>query len=185
MIYRQPHTRVAASTWIYGNVAAGTTIAVEHWDDALPLNVHGRSSSDYTLKELKLYDEEGESKRQGLIAILDAADLIAISSNRLYGSIPRAPWRYPLARRYYELLFSGQLGFKLERVFASYPRIGSFELNDDHAEEAFSVYDHPKVLIFKKTSSYSHDRVTALLGAVSLANIIRVPPGPASSLYRQ
>ena len=123
--YRQPHTRVAASTWIYGNVAPGTTIAVEHWDDALPLNVHGRSSSDYTLKELKLYDEEGESKRQGLIAVLDAADLIAISSNRLYGSIPRTPWRYPVARRYYELLFSGELGFQLERVFTSYPRIGS------------------------------------------------------------
>lgn len=185
VIYRHTHTRVAASAWIYGNVAAGTTIAVEHWDDALPLNVHGRSSSDYTLKELKLYDEEGESKRQGLIAVLDAADLIAISSNRLYGSIPRAPWRYPLARRYYELLFSGQLGFQLERVFASYPRIGSFELNDDHAEEAFSVYDHPKVLIFRKTPSYSHDRVTALFAAVSFENIIRVPPGPASSLYRR
>ena len=120
-----------------------------------------------------------------MIAVLDAADLIAISSNRLYGSIPRAPWRYPLARRYYELLFSGQLGFELERVFASYPRIGSFELNDDHAEEAFSVYDHPKVLIFRKTPSYSHDRVTALLGAVSFGKhhprsagtrVVAVPP---------
>ena len=184
-IYRQTHTRVAASTWIHGYVAAGTTIAVEHWDDALPLNIQGRSSSDYTLKELKLYDEEGENKRRELLAVLDSAELIVISSNRLYGSIPRAPWRYPLARRYYELLFSGQLGFQLERVFASYPRIGPVELNDDHAEEAFSVYDHPKVLIFRKTATYSHDRVTALLAAVSFGNIIRVPPREASSLYRR
>jgi YYY domain-containing protein len=185
VIYRQPHTRVAASTWIYGNVAAGTTIAVEHWDDALPLSVNGRSASDYTLKELKLYDEEGENKRRELIAVLDTADLVVISSNRLYGSIPRAPWRYPLARRYYELLFSGQLGFQLERVFASYPRIGSFELKDDDAEEAFSVYDHPKVLIFRKTAVYSHDRVTALLAPVSFGNITRVSPRDGSSLYRR
>ena len=184
-IYQQPHTRVTASAWIYDNVAPGSTIAVEHWDDALPLSIDTRSSSIYKLADLKLYDEENESKRRQLIATLDAASVIVLSSNRLYGSIPRTPWRYPLARRYYELLFRNQLGFQLERVFTSYPRLASLEVADDDAEEAFTVYDHPKVLVFRKTSEYSLDRVTALLNDVSFANIVRVPPREASALYRR
>ena len=139
----------------------------------------------YQHVELKLYDEENESKRRELIAALDGADVIVLSSNRLYRSIPRVPWKYPLGRRYYELLFAGELGFRLERVITSYPRIGPFEIPDAEAEEAFTVYDHPKVLIFRKTQTYAHDRVASLLGAVSLANIVRVPPNEYSALYRR
>jgi len=184
-VYQRPHTRVTASAWIYDNVPRASTIAVEHWDDGLPLGIDSRSSSMYRLVELKLYDDENDNKRRQLIAALEAANFIAISSNRLYGSIPRTPWKYPLARRYYELLFSGQLGFELETAFTSYPRLGPLELVDDDAEEAFTVYDHPKVLIFRKTESYSHDRVTTLLEAVPLNNIVRVSPRDASALYRR
>jgi hypothetical protein len=88
-------------------------------------------------------------------------------------------------RRYYELLFAGELGFRLERVFTSYPRIGPFEIPDDAAEEALTVYDHPKVLVFRKTPGYAHARAASLLGAVSLANIVRVPPNEYSALYRR
>jgi hypothetical protein len=184
-IYQQPHTRVAASRWMYEQLPPGTTIAVEHWDDGLPLSVDARTPSIYTHVDLKLYDEENETKRRQLIAALDAADVIVLSSNRLYGSIPRAPWRYPLARRYYELLFSGGLGFQLERIFTSYPRLGPVAVPDDDAEEAFTVYDHPKVVVFRKSASYSHERVTALLGDVSFENVVRVPPRAASALYRR
>jgi YYY domain-containing protein len=183
-IYRRPHSRVEASTWIYQNVAGNTTIATEHWDDALPLPL-GRETPDlYQHVELKLYDEENENKRRELIAALDAAETIVLSSNRLYRSIPRVPWKYPLGRRYYELLFAGELGFRLERVFTSYPRIGPLEIVDDDAEEALTVYDHPKVLIFRKTPAYTHDRAASLLGSVSLANLVRVPPNEYSALYR-
>jgi YYY domain-containing protein len=184
-IYQRPHTRVAASEWIYDNVPPSSAIAVEHWDDGLPLGLATRSPASYRLMELKLYDDENDNKRRQLIDTLDAASVIAISSNRLYASIPRAPWKYPLARRYYELLFSGQLGFELEQVFTSYPRIGSIEVVDDDAEEAFTVYDHPKVLVFRKTGTYSRARVATLLNAVPLDHIIRVPPREASALYRR
>jgi YYY domain-containing protein len=184
-IYRHPHTRVFASAWIYDALPPGATIATEHWDDALPLAMPGRTPDRYEHVELALYEEETEAKRAALIAALDKADAIVLSSNRLYRSIPRAPWRYPMARRYYELLFAGQLGFRLERVFASYPRIAWFEIADDDAEEAFTVYDHPKVLVFRKTAGYSHERVVADLGAVSLAQLRPTTPREASALYRQ
>lgn len=184
-IYHRPHTRVAASAWIYDQLPPGRTIAVEHWDDALPLPLDGHATSVYKFVELKLYDEENESKRQQLAAALDAADVIVLSSNRLYGSIPRAPWRYPLGRRYYELLFANQLGFEVERVFTSYPRLGPWEVRDDDAEEAFTVYDHPKVVIFRKTAAYSRERVATLFNDVSFADIVRVPPREASALHRR
>lgn len=184
-IYRHPHTRVVASAWLYDTLPPGTTIATEHWDDALPLRLTGRTADRYAHVELALYEEENQAKREALITALDKADAIVLSSNRLYRSIPRAPWRYPLARRYYELLFAGQLGFRLDRVFASYPRLGPLEINDDGAEEAFTVYDHPKVLVFRKTAAYSHDLAATQLGAVSLAQLTPATPRAASALFRQ
>ena len=89
-----------------------------------------------------------------------------------------------MTRRYYELLFSGALGFRLERSFTSYPRLGPLEIPDDGAEEAFTVYDHPHVLLFKKTEAFSREGVEKLLGAAPLGTI-HVTPRKASELYRQ
>jgi YYY domain-containing protein len=184
-IYWRPHPRVEASRWLYQAVPAGSTLVTEHWDDALPLGVDGRDAAVFTRAELPLYDQETEQKRARLVELLDRADVLVISSNRLYASIPRAPWRYPLARRYYELLFAGSLGFRLERVFTSYPALGPLEIPDDDAEEAFTVYDHPKVLVFRKTAEYSHDHVQMLLSAVSLPAFAPPAPRDASALYRR
>jgi hypothetical protein len=183
-IYRRPMTRVEASRWIYQNVPAGAGIATEHWDDALPLDLADVAPVRYRSIQLQLYDDDTESKRRELVDQLVSADYIAISSNRLYRSIPRTPWRYPLTRRYYELLFSGALGFRLERSFTSYPRLGPLEIPDDGAEEAFTVYDHPHVLIFKKTEAFSRESVEKLLAAAPLGTI-HVTPRKASELYRR
>ncbi|MGH7805744.1 MAG: DUF2298 domain-containing protein, partial [Candidatus Binatia bacterium] len=115
---------------------------------------------------------------------LAEVDWVILSSNRLWGTIPRLPWQYPLTRRYYEVLFSGRLGFRLERAVTSYPRLGPIEIPDDGAEEAFTVYDHPKVLIFKKTEEFSKENAKRLLEAVPLDGIVRVTPREASALYR-
>jgi hypothetical protein len=37
------------------------------------------------------------------------------------------------------------------------------EFNDDRAEEQFTVYDHPKALIYRKTDDYNRERVRAML----------------------
>ena len=51
-------------------------------------------------------------------------------------------------------MFKGNLGFELVKVFQSDPSIGNFRINTQFAEEAFTVYDHPKVMIFKKTGRF-------------------------------
>ena len=180
-IYLRPHSRVAASQWIFDNVPAGSRLGNEHWDDPLPLRLPGRdvglyhslqSSSDGMMQ---LYGEDTPEKLEQLLNWLDEADYIILSSNRLYGSIPRLPMRFPMTTRYYQLLFAGELGFEQVQRITSYPGLLGIQLVDDGAEEAFTVYDHPQVTIFRKGERYSRTRARALLGDVDWDSILRVP----------
>ena len=164
-IYHHSHTRISASTYIYEMIPVGSTLAVEIWDDRLPLALPDqlKQPSDYRYEDVALYDEDTPVKWQQIIKQLDRADYIILASNRLYDSIPRQPWRYPVSIRYYTHLFNGSLGF--ERVYdgTSFPSIGGLTIPDLDAEEAFSVYDHPRVQIFKKTADWDSLRAYQLL----------------------
>ena len=165
-IYREPITRVQATRWMYENIPPGSTIANEHFDDPLPFNMDDRvafGAGMYQGVDLTLYDEDTPEKLDKLLDTLDQADYISMSSGRLHTSIPRLPMRYPVTTRYYELLFAGKLGFEKAAEFHSYPRLFGVEFNDDRAEEQFTVYDHPKVLIYRKTPEYDRDKVQAVL----------------------
>jgi len=165
-IYSRPHSRIQASEWIYRNLPVGSTLALEHWDDDLPLSqmVDGqyRNIGEYLTLKMNLYEPDGEEKFQHIVGNLSQSDYIILSSNRLYGSIPRLPWRYPITTRYYELLFEERLGFELAGTFTSYPSLLGFSINDDYADESFTVYDHPKVLIFGKTRQLGQEEFREL-----------------------
>ena len=155
-IYTRPITRVTASEWIYQHLAAGSTLANEHWDDPLPLYLPGENPGQYKIEMLSLYDPETPGKWEKINSQLERTDYIILSSNRLYGSIPQHPDYYPKTSLYYQSLFDGSLGFEKVAEFTSYPCFPPikpylFCLPDDWAEEAFTVYDHPKVIIFKKS----------------------------------
>ncbi len=64
---------------------------------------------------------------------------------------------YPVLKSYYEDLFSGKSGFTQVAVFTSYPRIQLFEETifespDEPAEETSTVFDHPVMRIYKKST---------------------------------
>ena len=167
-IYTRPHTWIQASRWIYENVPDGSVIAVEHWDDELPkpLREPGMNSGAHGYQHitLPLYEEDTPAKYEIIKTALQQADYIILASNRLYGSIPRLPKRYPMTIAYYDLLFRGELGFELVKTFTSYPRLGPLVWVDDHADESFTVYDHPKPLIFKKVRTLSDEEIWEKLG---------------------
>jgi YYY domain-containing protein len=179
-IYNKPNTRIVASEWIYANIPPGTAIGVEHWDDSLPLRLPGFEPR-YEQISMNLYDDESSDKVRKLTANLDKTEYLILASNRLYGSIPRLPKRYPVAIEYYRTLFDGRLGFDLVARFDSHPNLFGVTLNSSGAQEDFTVYDHPTVLIFKKSDRFSLDRVQQLLGSVSLENIERTKPVEASA----
>ena len=195
-IYLRPHTRISASRWVYDHVPMGSVVANEHWDWGLPLRIDGRGgvTDGYIGITMALYDEDTPQKRDQLLAWLDQSDYLFLASNRLYGSIPRLPDRYPLTTAYYRALFAGELGFELAAEFTSYPILGPLVFPDQErpfrlmepqvatqrdrlpvplppAEESFSVYDHPDCLIFRKTAAYSPALATSVLGAVDLNQV--------------
>ncbi len=179
---------------------AGMGIATEgEWDDNLPTRLDGYDGyggiypNDLTFN---MYWDDNPAKLERMLRILDAADYVVISSNRQWGTLPRIPERFPLTTLYYRQLmgcpadqdvvdcyrqaepgkYRGGLGFELERVFVSPPCLGPLCLNDQFAEEAFTVYDHPQVLVFHKTDQYRPEHVREVLGTVDFDQIIKKPP---------
>jgi len=176
-IYASPHTWIAASEWLYERAPAGSTLAVEDWDVALPLplEVAGRPRriEEYDVRRLTLYAEpDDRAKWQRLAEDLAASEYLVIASRRAYGSLPRAPERYPLTARYYGLLFSGRLGFELLAEFERgpgwlNPRLAPLPGAAPplvYPDESFVVYDHPRALILGNVEHLSAGELLQHLG---------------------
>lgn len=173
-VYSQPNTRIQASRWIYQNVSVGRALTYEQWDDALPYPVGQHTPSGYVqvtytdangqlTTGMDLYDPDTLRKAQQLSQMLNTADVIAMPTDRLDKSIPRSPQRYPLALRYYQLLYSGQLGFRLAAQFEVHPNLLGITLDDSNADESYSVFDHPHARIFVRDHHYSAQELDQML----------------------
>ena len=182
-----------------------STIAVEAWDESIPLRVDGRDGySIYHGVEIQRQWEDTPEKVQHFVDMLTKSDYVTLASNRSYGSMGQQPLRYPMTLEYFRALFNGELGYKLVGVFESYPTLGPFTFPDEEttqklglwpdptrcpqaqvaqcqglidvpmppAEETFSVYDHPRVLIFEKTPQFRADEVRAKLNSVDLRDAL-------------
>jgi YYY domain-containing protein len=154
-IYIRPHVWITAARWFYREVPAGSTILTPHWEEGFPVSVDGFAATRYHALELPLYEPDTASKELLLATRLAQGDVLVFPSKRLYGSISNAPQRYPTTSRFLELLFAGDLGYRLDRVFASRPSLFGFEIDDDSSDESFSVYDHPKTLVFRREAVLS------------------------------
>ena len=178
-VYRQPHTAVRASHWINDNVPKGSVILTEHWEEGLP-NLNG-----YVVREMPLYDEDTPEKLRRTAQRLAVADYLVFYSNRLYGTITRLPRRYPISGEYYRQLFSDRLGYELVAFEATYPELLGVGFVEDtfrrpgvpepeglrgfrpsrlslglgFADESFSVYDHPKVMVLQNVGRYDADSI--------------------------
>ena len=195
-MYRTPHPWLVGSTWIYVNAPANSLILSERWDDSLPTSLHlngtYRRSSEYQNEELTWLSKTGardnEAKLSQNIELLAKADYLTLTSNRIYGVVPRLPEQYPISHQYHAHLFSGALGYEPVFVFARSPNLWGWQLRPDtfgkpnlqppalvaaflaspgsislgKADESFTVYDQPLTIIFENKAHLSQDEMLEL-----------------------
>ena len=176
----------------------GSAISNEtDYDYVLPFSIDGYNPfggiyrGDLTLQ---VYWDDNVEKLERFVTFLDQTEYILIPTNHQYAQITRLPERYPLTTLYYRELigcpngqniiqcyygakpgdFQGRLGFDLVAVFETFPKLGPIVINDQAAEEAFTFYDHPKVLIFKKNKNFDIEEVRSILGSVDLSKVVRL-----------
>jgi YYY domain-containing protein len=169
------------------------------YDYGLPFRVDGYDAFGGLYRgdlNLQVYWDDNEEKLNRYVDILSKTDYIFIPTNHQYGQITRLPERYPLTTLYYRELMGcpvgmeiipcyyeaqpgdheGRLGFELVKVFETYPTLGPIVINDQTAEEAFTFYDHPKVLIFKKSDDFDITKVQSTLSTVDVAKAVHLTP---------
>ncbi|MBT3943058.1 MAG: hypothetical protein HOF43_10125 [Chloroflexi bacterium] len=182
-IYAKSHPAQNASEWIAANVEPGSTILKEHWDEGIP------ELYQYKVRELPLYNHDSLVKLNEVSNSLSDADYLVIFSNRLYGTIPRLPERYPFTTVYFEKLFGGELGYELaytdnrETSFlgigydadrlsrVDLPRPDGFDapsglnVSLGWADESFTVYDHTRPMVFRNSGRFSAEDIQGVIEA--------------------
>ena len=135
--------------------------------------------------QIMSFPVDNQVKYEDILRTLDIGDYLTIASNRFYDSEPRNPMRWPLTTLYYDKLFAGELGYELIAVFDETFEFGPWRVSDQYlpiydspswlneleADEAFHVYDHPAVFIFRKSPTYSRAIVEATLAKASLKQV--------------
>lgn len=138
-VYFLTDTRVSASLWMKQNIKSGAVVLSEGFNPyVLPLE----GSYVFKIINFDFYNlDSSKLLQQELVQYLRQADYIIVPSRRVFAN--HKAEKYPKVSRYYADLFSENLGFKQVAKF-------DLGLNDEMAEETFSVFDHPIIRIFKK-----------------------------------
>lgn len=153
-IYTRDHSRVQASQWIYDHLPNNAYILSESWDDPLPLQILNTHGKAFRGDQLPVFDPDTADKWKKMTSLLAKGDYLVLSSNRGWASMPTVPERYPLMTQFYSNLFAGKLRYRKIAQFTSYPSLRylgiPIDFPDQWSEEAFTVYDHPEVMIFQR-----------------------------------
>lgn len=176
-IYKQSHTWIESSRWIYANVPQMTVdengvqrqtrVLNEMWGDDLPVYADGKHAGIYNNLKWNLQEPDSPRKLDELSLMLENTDYVMMADKRAYGTYMRIPKRYPLNYFYYSTMLSKPetLGFKLVLDHAVYPQLFGIKIKDDKADESFQLYDHPHVYVFKKIRQISRAEYREIIAA--------------------
>jgi hypothetical protein len=161
-IFTKPDVRILASEWIYEHIPDNSYILSETGNVVdIPVakisnDTLQSMNKQYSVISFDFYHlDENPRLFDELINHLEKADYIIIPSRRIFINHRLSPERYPLVNVYYTALFSGELGFELEK------EIGN--TYDEQAEETWSVFDHPVVRIYRKIETKNAEEYDKIL----------------------
>jgi YYY domain-containing protein len=178
-VYGKAHTRIEATEWITEHIESGSVLSSQAWDDELPLALPGVDLASYQHEQLVMVGTDTETKINDAARQLGNIDYIVETSPRLWGVVNRIPARFPSTINFFDALDTGELGFERVATFANPPTLGWFSLDDSSAEEAFSVYDHPEVRIWKKIRSVEYLDLVDVLDPIAASNALTVTASDA------
>lgn len=172
LTYREPDTRIQAAQWLSQQNRSQTQskpfILSEVYDlGVTPFNTYFDPS---TISLFDFYNLDPDPRLQSnpkqtaldrksnleeLSQLLEKSNYIVLPSPRIWRTRLRLPNEFPSGSSFYQKLFDGDLGFVKIADFQNrtcdkiFP-IRCLWLNDDNAEETYTVFDKPEVLIFQK-----------------------------------
>lgn len=190
-MYLQPHPWLAASRWIYATYQSPIRLTTESGDETLPIpmEIDGTLMIREQLYLHRTLDvahrpEDTEKLRQ-FSTILSETDLLVLASARHYGMVLRLADRFPISAAYYRALFTGDLGFEVQSTFSRHPSAFGVAWQDDPfagsgieipaqlltlpklplgaADESFTLYDHPTVIVFTNANHLPVERIRAAI----------------------
>ena len=191
-MYDKPHPWIVASNWIHANGDKGVTVLTEKWDHPLPLDQVRKENrlifrEKYDTMALDFANTpETKSKYRSILREVAQADYIIVASNRNYGPMLANPDLFPYGMKYYQGLFDGTLGYTLVLAETRFPTFAGISLRGDPiksagidlkgnqkyyeasyrpgvADESFTVYDHPLVLIFYNQAKLGYEQMIEVI----------------------
>lgn len=153
-IYLDQDVRLKADRWLNDNLPGDSMVLTESGNMIeVPIS---RPGQKYSFDFYHL-DEDQELQAE-LARKLEESDYFIIQSRRIYFNHLRLSESFPVTANFYNRLFSGNLGFVKIKEFSSYPEMDlikwRFELDDESAEETWSVFDHPVIRIYEKKQHF-------------------------------
>lgn len=178
-IYERPHPRIAAADWARRNIPPGSVVSSDAWDIGIPF----LDGWIWPGSQIPVVSENDPALIETLIQEINKSNYLAFTSNRAYGSLPQLAMRFPATLNYFRGIFDGSLGFEKVADFSSFPSFLGIPISDELADEGWSVYDHPRVTIWRKTDAWSIDNARRVLGRdVNLNEIYKLKPIDATPM---
>jgi len=153
-LYLRPDVRVTADEWLEENLPPDSFILTEGGNMIEVPFGGGLQKNAFDFYHL----EEQSQLQEQLPQLLAQADYFVIQSRRIFTNHQRLPKQFPKTGRFYNLLFSDQLGFAKIKEFNPFP-----PFSDELAEETWSVFDHPVIRIYKKVRPLTEEDYEKLL----------------------
>ncbi len=131
-LYLHPDIRITASRWLNTNLPENSPVLSEGGNVVdIPL-----FDNQLRVKNYDFYNYHSDE----VVKLVENSEYIIVPSRRVFKN-----YNYD----YHRLLFNNLLGFTKIKEFSQNPDI---ILNSENAEETWSVFDHPTIRIYQKTS---------------------------------